>query len=131
LGDAPAGEKIAIGDPKSVPAGAYAKQAFEALGSWSALEDRFALCQDVAQVLAWVRRAEVSAGVVYATETIGVDDIVILDEAAGDWAPRPEVVVGVVSGARQAEVAGAFFDFLRSARGRAILARHGFTPAEP
>ncbi len=122
----PAGEMIAIGDPISVPVGSYAAEAFRNLGKWEALQDRLVFGGRVAAVLAYARRGEVAAAVVYRTDARGLEDVVVLDEARGAWAPRPEVVAAVTNGGVAAARAHAFLDFLGSPRGREILERYGF-----
>lgn len=128
LDAAPAGERIAIGDPGAVPAGQYAREALEKLGKWEAVRPRVVLAGDVGAVLAYVRRGEVAAGVVYRTELRGIDDVVVLDEARGSWAPHPEVVGAVVQGASGAAEAAAFLAFLRAPEGQKLLADFGFGP---
>jgi molybdate transport system substrate-binding protein len=83
---------------------------------------------DVSQVLAYARRGEVAAAIVYKTEVRGVADVVVLDEAKGPLAPRPEVVGAVVRGARGAEQAAAFLGFMVSPEGQRILSEFGFGP---
>ncbi len=125
----PPGERIAIGDPGAVPAGEYARTWLKALGKWDALQGRLVLGGDVSAVLTYARRGEVAAAVVYRTETRGIDDVVILDEARSTpslAAPRPEVVGAVVTGARAAAEAGAFLAFVASPDGQRILADFGF-----
>ncbi len=122
----PAGEKIAIGDPVSVPVGIYAAEAFRNLGKWEALQDRLVFGGHVGAVLTYARRGEVAVAVVYRTDALGLEDVVVLDEARGAWAPQPEVVAAVTNGGAAAARAHAFLDFLGSPRGREILERHGF-----
>jgi molybdate transport system substrate-binding protein len=122
----PDGERLAIGDPGAVPAGQYAKEALVALGKWSALERRVVLGGDVSAVLAYARRGEVKVAVVYETEIVGVDDVVVLDRAAGAWAPKPEVVAGIVAGGTGKERARSFVAFTRGDEGKSIFARFGF-----
>jgi len=124
----PADARIAIGDPRSVPAGRYAKQALEALGEWDALAPRLVLGTDVTGVLAIVRRGEAVAGFVYETDALGVGGVKVLDQADGPWAPRIELVAAVVAGAAGADGARRFLDFVSSPRGRAVFAEHGFGP---
>lgn len=126
LGEAATGERIAVGDPESVPAGNYAREALRGLGTWDALKPRFVYAQDVAGVLAYVRRGEVAAGIVYGTETRGIDDVVVLDRAEGPWAPTPVVVAGVVSGTAYADLTRDLLAFLTSERGQEILSHAGF-----
>jgi molybdate transport system substrate-binding protein len=122
----PEGDKLAIGDPGAVPAGQYAREAFRKLGKWEALQSRLVFGGNVSGVLAYARRGEVAAAVVYSTEVRGVDDVKVLDRAEGDWAPVPEVVVGVVKGAEHAEQARSFLAFVGGALGGAIFKEHGF-----
>jgi molybdate transport system substrate-binding protein len=126
----PPGERVAIGDPGAVPAGEYARTWLTSLGIWEALQGRLVLGGDVAAVLTYARRGEVAAAIVYRTEVRGVDDVVILDEARGPMAPRPEVVgaVTVTPGGRSAAEAGAFLAFVAAPEGQRILADFGFGP---
>lgn len=126
LAQLPADEKLALGDPGSVPAGRYARDMLKRLGQWQALDKRLVLAGDVSAVLAYARRGEVAAAIVYATEVRGIDDVVVLDRARGAWAPQPEVVVGLVKDGTHQEQARAFLAFVASARGQAIFADHGF-----
>ncbi len=123
----PEGEHIAIGDPKTVPAGRYAQEALQALGKWDAVQDRLVYGGHVAAVLQYARRGEVAAAIVYRTDVIGVGDIAVLDEASGEWAPRIETVAGVVAGGKE-DAARAFITFLETEAGRGIFASQGFAP---
>jgi molybdate transport system substrate-binding protein len=123
-----AGEKIAIGNPKSVPAGQYAETSLRALGKWDAIQDRLVLAGDVSGVLAYVRHGEVSAGIVYKTEIHGIPDVDVLDELAQGAGERPVVVAAVTTGSKQAEAARAFVAFLGSPAAQGILTAHGFGP---
>lgn len=124
----PRGERIAIGDPGAVPAGQYARDTLQKLGVWKSLEDRLVLGGDVAAVLAYTRRGEVAAAIVYRTETRGIDDVTITDEARGDWAPNPQVVGALTGQSLATPRARAFLDFLQSPEGRRIFEEHGFRP---
>jgi molybdate transport system substrate-binding protein len=124
----PAGEHLAIGDPGAVPAGEYARAWLTSLGTWEQLGGRLVLGGDVGAVLAYARRGEVAAAIVYRTDAQGVADVVILDEARGPNAPRPEVVAAVVEGARAQGEATAFLAFLAAPEGQRILREFGFGP---
>lgn len=122
----PANEKIAIGDPGAVPAGQYARDALQRLGKWDAIQNRLVLGGDVAAVLAYARRGEVAAAIVYKTELHGIDDVVLLDEARGSYAPRTEVVSASVKDARASVEATSFLTFVASPDGQRILRDLGF-----
>jgi molybdate transport system substrate-binding protein len=128
LSSLPADEKLAIGDPGAVPAGQYARDVLQKLGVWEGLQGRLVLGSDVGAVLAYARRGEVAAAIVYKTDIQGLTDVALLDEAKGDWAPRAEVVIGIVKGSKSEGMARSFFEFLVSADGQRILAERGFGP---
>jgi len=60
--------RIAMGDPSHVPAGKYARRAFEEWGLWKDLEGRIVPCDTVRAALALVERGEADAGIVYVTD---------------------------------------------------------------
>jgi len=122
----PAAEKLAIGDPRTVPAGEYARDYLTSLGEWTALQPRLVFGGNVAAVLVYARRDEAVAAVVYRTELRGVTDLVELDVARGANAPHPKVVAGSVHGA--SEQSTAFLQFVTSAEGEKVLASFGFGP---
>jgi molybdate transport system substrate-binding protein len=121
----PAGEMLAIGEPRSVPAGHYAREALQALGKWETMRDRLVFGGHVAAVLQYARRGEAGAAIVYSTDVQGVDGVVVLDRASGAWAPQVETVAAAVKGG-EVEKARVFLDLLASRRGSAIFAAHGF-----
>lgn len=125
----PKGEMIAIGEPDSVPAGRYARDALIALGKWQDLQGRVVFGGHVAAVLQYARRGEVAAAVVYATDVAGVADVVVLDRAKGSWSPRVETVAAAVKGGNT-RGAQAFLELVASDQGRAVLAAHGFGPPD-
>jgi molybdate transport system substrate-binding protein len=122
----PAGERLAIGDAGAVPAGQYARDALQKLGKWDAVKDRLVLGGDVAAVLTYARRGEVPAAIVYATDVVGLDDVAVLDEAKGDWAPVAKVVATTTTKGHAAGLAGELIEYAASPDGRAVLGRHGF-----
>ncbi|SDY89892.1 molybdate transport system substrate-binding protein [Jannaschia faecimaris] len=114
--------RLAMGDPLSVPAGRYARHAFETLGLWTALSNRLILTEDVRAALAYVARGDVALGAVYASDVVGTD--VEIAARIPSTAHAPIVYPGaVVSGRPDATV---FLDHVAGAT--EILAAHGFAP---
>ncbi|MBX9690149.1 MAG: molybdate ABC transporter substrate-binding protein [Candidatus Obscuribacterales bacterium] len=70
LGDLLSVERLAIGNPKTVPAGSYAVNALEAEKIYGKLasENKLVLAEDARQILEYVESGEVDAGLVYATD---------------------------------------------------------------
>lgn len=62
------GGRLAVGDPASVPAGIYARQALTKLGLWNSVSARLAPAENVRAALLLVERGEAPLGIVYATD---------------------------------------------------------------
>lgn len=81
--------------------------------------------QNVTAVLTKVAASEADAGLVYATDVIGRDDVeVIVPEGAGDVVNR--YPIAALADARNGEAAVAFVAFVLSDTGQRILADFGF-----
>lgn len=125
LAEALGGKRLAIGDPDHVPAGLYGRQALESLGVWPSIADRLVRSADVRAALALVARGEVAAAVVYATDAGLSERVRVVDgfpAASHDAIVYPAARVAGSQGA----AAAAFFDYLVSDEGRAVLAGFGF-----
>ena len=62
------GGRLAVGNPDTVPAGIYARQALQKLGLWTQAAQHLAPAADVRAALLLVERGEAPAGIVYATD---------------------------------------------------------------
>lgn len=125
--------KVAVGDPKSVPAGTYAAQTLAALHLTDAVKPRLVYGTNVRQVLAYVRRGEVAAGIVYGTDAkeagAAVRVVATADPKTHDRIEYPAVAV---KGAVHAAGAKRFLDYLGTPAARKVLVEYGFTvPDEP
>lgn len=61
---------VAIGDPETVPAGAYAAEAIQQAGLWDALEPKLVYAKDVRHVTTYVSTGNADAGFVYRTDAL-------------------------------------------------------------
>lgn len=118
-------QRIAIGNPDSVPAGRYARQALEKAGLWQELEPRFILADSVRQALAYVSRGEVDAGIVYGTDGRQQADKVDIALVVEGHEPVTYPLAVMVTGNNQA-AGQEFIDFVISQQGQAILGKYGF-----
>lgn len=121
--------RVALGDPRVVPAGRYAEASLRNLGLWNALEGRRIIGTDVRVVLQWVARGEVDAAVVYDTDRRAEPTRVRVVEALPDASHAPIEYVAVIP-TRAANPAGAeaFLRLLASASARAAATARGFEP---
>jgi molybdate transport system substrate-binding protein len=121
--------RIAVGNPKSVPAGQYAEESLRALGLWERVQPKLVFAENVRQVLDYVARGEVDAGFVYTTDAAARAQGVKEAFRPPDDSYRPVVYPGaVVAASKQPALARAFLDLLSGPEGRTALARFGFQP---
>ena len=121
----PAG-RLATGDPASVPAGIYARQALTSLGLWAAVEPRLARAESVRAALLLVERGEAPLGIVYATDAAVARGVAIAATFPhGLTAPIAYPFAVTASGDTPA--ARRFLAFLASPPALDAFARRGFT----
>jgi molybdate transport system substrate-binding protein len=121
--------RLCTGEPGSVPAGTYAKQALVALGWWTGLASRVVGTEDTRAALAFVERGECPLGIVYATDAAISGKVEIVGRFPAGTHEPIVYPFAVVSGA--GPPAHAFLRFLRSEAAHAVFRRHGFTAAPP
>ncbi len=121
---------LAIGEPKSVPAGAYAMECFATQKLTPRLAPKFIRLLNVRQVLAAVATGNADAGMVYRTDATSSDKVRIAAEAP-HGSHRPIVYpVAIMRRSRHVDAAVKYIAFLKSKKARAIFEKHGFTVSE-
>ena len=123
-------QKIAIGSPKSVPAGDYAMKALKKAGMDRQLENKLVMAKDVRECLLYADRGEIDGAFVYKTDAQMAKNVKILFTVPRDLYPRVTYPVALtITGGKKAEAAR-FFKFLQSSTARNILIKHGFSTKE-
>lgn len=121
--------RIAIGSPKSVPAGQYAAQAMQAVGIYDQLEKehKLVMAKDVRQALLYADRAEVDGAFIYRTDALLVRKAVILFTVPADLHDPIAYPLGLTLSGMKNEDAQAFLAYLSTPAAIAILEKYGFT----
>lgn len=120
-------KKIAVGNPKTVPAGQYTEQLFDRIKMRENLQPKLILAEDVRQVLDYVTRGEVDAGVVYATDARIAGDKVQTTATALAGSHDPIVYpIAVIRDTKQKADAQEFVNLVLGTEGQAILQKYGF-----
>lgn len=118
-------KRLAVGNPASVPAGRYAREALSAAGIWEKVQPAIITGTNVRQVLDYVSRGEVDAGIVYGTDAAQqaarVDVALVLSGHTPVLYP-----IAVATTGQNAQEGSLFLDFVCSPEGQAVLARFGF-----
>jgi molybdate transport system substrate-binding protein len=120
-------KRIAIGNPKTVPAGRYAHEVLNYYKVAEVIKDRLIFAENVRQVLDYVARKEVDAGIVYLTDAMVRPKKVKIAATAGEASHSPVVYpIAVVKGTRNESLAKEFISLVTSSEGKMILEKYGF-----
>jgi molybdate transport system substrate-binding protein len=118
--------RIAMGEPKSVPAGKYGREALEHFGVWKAVEPKVAAADNVRAALQLVARDEAPLGIVYETDAkaeAGVRVIGVFPKESHAPIIYPIAPVAASTNASAQD----FLSFLNGAEAQAIFKQAGFT----
>jgi molybdate transport system substrate-binding protein len=120
--------RLAAGDPDSVPAGRYAREALTALGIWNEVSDRLTRSDSVRSALAFVDRGEAPLGIVYETDARIDKGVRVVDVFPADSHAPIVYPVALTTAARPA--AAKFIAFVRGPAGALVFKQYGFTPVQ-
>ena len=119
-------EKIAVGSPKSVPAGQYAMEALKKAGVEKQLEQKLVMAKDVRECLMYAERGEVDGAFVYKTDALLAKQAKILFAVPQELYPQVTYPMGLTGSGSKNKDAEAFYRYLQSGEAKAVLAKHGF-----
>jgi molybdate transport system substrate-binding protein len=123
-------KRIAIGNPKTVPAGRYAEEVLRHYGLLPSINEKLVFAENVRQVLDYTARGEVDAGVVYKTDALlRPSEVTIVAEAPPDTHEPTVYPIAAIKGTRNEAEAGTFIQTVTSPAGKKILRRYGFRTA--
>ncbi|MBM7602008.1 molybdate transport system substrate-binding protein [Virgibacillus halotolerans] len=121
-------DKIAIGNPESVPAGAYSEQALHHLNMWDELNDnnKLVLAKDVRQVLTYVETGNADIGFIYESDAQTSDKINILTTVDKDLHDPVIYPAAVIADTEHEKEAADFVAFMEMEQAQKILSKYGF-----
>lgn len=120
-------KKVAVGNPDIVPAGQYTQEAFKSLNLTEAMASKIILGEDVRQVLEYVARGEVDAGIVYRTDAAILPQKVKVMAEAPSASHKPILYpAAVIKKSKNPELAKEFIAFLSSPESKSIFQKYGF-----
>lgn len=124
----PSIKRISMGTPETVPAGKYAQETLTSMQLYDRLLPKIVFAKDVRAVLNYVETGNVEAGIVYMSDTYGVDDIVVITTAPEESHSPIVYPVAIVKGSQNQSAAQAFSEFLSSSEAAAVFTKYGFDP---
>ena len=122
-------KRIAVGNPASVPAGAYTQAALEKQKLWDSLKPKIVQTQNVRQALDYVIRSETEAGFVYRTDAALKPHAVNIVATVPTEKPVA-YPIALTQSSKVANEAQRFVNYVLSAEGQRVLQRYGFSAAK-
>ncbi len=119
-------ERIAVGSPRSVPAGQYAMEALKKSGAEKQLEQKLVMAKDVRECLMYAERGEVDGAFVYRTDAILAKKAKILFAVPENLYPRVTYPMGLTGTGSKNKDAEAFYKYLQTGEVKEVLSKYGF-----
>ena len=126
-------KQIAIGSPKSVPAGEYAAQAMEKAGIYKQLEEgqKLVMAKDVRQALTYADRGETDGAFVYKTDALQAHNAKIVFTVPSRMHQPIVTNMGLTAEGQTRPGARAFYNFMASKEARTVLESYGYAVIAP
>lgn len=122
----PAVHRIALGDPKAVPIGIYAKACLEKLGLWSAVEPKVVATENVRAALAAVAAGNADASIVYQTDAAISKKVKVACVLPPSDGPKVSYPMALLKDSEAPAAARKFLDHLASADAGRVFRQYGF-----
>ncbi len=119
-------QRIAIGEPRSVPAGQYAEQVLQTLKIYEGLKPKFVYANTVRQVLASVESGNADAGIVYLTDAKLSTKVKVAAIASETDHAAIVYPIAVLKRSQNPQAATEFIRHLESDRGKLVFKKYGF-----
>ena len=119
-------KRLALADPKTVPAGIYAKEYLQKLGLWNALGKKVVPTDNVRAALAAVESGNIEAGLVYKTDAGISKKIKVAHEVAVQDGPAISYSVALMKDAKQPDAARKFLAYLNAPEAGRVFEKFGF-----
>lgn len=121
-------DKVAMGEPESVPAGKYGKQTLKYYNLYDKLKDNLVFGKNVKQVAQFVENGEAVAGIVFESDSTVLKESYVA-EIIEDKAHKPIVYpVAIINNSKNKEAAKEFIKYLKSGKGQKAFKSHKFVP---
>jgi len=118
--------RMALADPKAVPAGVYAKAFLEKEKLWLEIEPKVVPVDNVRAALAAVESGNIEVGMVFKTDAAISTKVKIAYEVPANTGPKISYPVAVTKNAKQVESAKKFVEYLGSNDAANIFTKYGF-----
>lgn len=121
------GERLAIANPRHVPAGIYGKQALKSLDLWKKVKNKLVRGSNVRVTLGYVAAGGMPLGIVYSTDAAVADDVKVVGIFPAD--SHAPIIYGATltkEVSKNDKAARDFFQFMDSEKADQIMKSYGF-----
>jgi len=119
-------KRIALADPKAVPAGVYARGYLDKAGLWQAVERKIIPTENVRAALAAVESGNVDAGIVYKTDARISRRVRVTCEVKPEEGPVINYPMAVVKESSRIDAGKRFLRHLDSQEAEGVFEKYGF-----
>ena len=119
-------QKIAIGEPNTVPAGHYGIEVFDQLGISNQVKAKLIYTNSVRSVLSAVEMNNVDAGIVYATDAKISNKVKVVAIAQNNLHSPIVHPLAIIQASKNIPATKTFAQYLLSKPSRTILTKYGF-----
>jgi molybdate transport system substrate-binding protein len=119
-------KRLALGDPRAVPIGVYAKKYLQELKLWSAIAPKVVATENVRAALAAVEAGNADASIVYKTDAAISKKVRVVFEVPAREGPAIKYPAALVKGSAAPAPAKNFLEYLDSDEACSIFRKHGF-----
>ncbi|WP_409343203.1 molybdate ABC transporter substrate-binding protein [Paenibacillus sp. MBLB4367] len=118
---------LAVGEPQTVPAGSYAKEALTNAKLWDSLQAKTVQGKDVRQVLTYVESGNAEAGFVYKTDALTSKNVKIAFSVDSKTYTPIEYPAGIVKATKHSKESADFYAYLQTKEAQDVFVKFGFT----
>ena len=119
-------KRVALADPKAVPAGVYSKEYLQKLKLWKNVSPKVIPTENVRAALAAVESGNVEVGMVYKTDAGISKKVKVAYEVPRAEGPDISYPIAVVKDSKESDAAKAFLKYFESAAAAKVFEQYGF-----
>lgn len=119
-------QRIAIGEPRSVPVGTYATEAFTSLGILPQLTAKFVFGNNVRAVRSSVETGDADAGIVYSSDAIAATKVVIAANIPARLHSPIVYPIAIIKSSKNPAAAREYLNFLQTQPVQLVFKKYGF-----
>ena len=119
-------KRVALGDPRAVPIGVYAKAYLQKLGLWGEIEPKVVPTENVRAALSAVEAGDADASIVYKTDAMISKKVKISYAVPAGEGPKISYPMALLKGTKEPEAAMRFLSYLESEEAGKVFEQYGF-----